>query len=248
MITRHRTLAFAALLGATVSSSAVAQRGGPGFMFGEPRAALTIRTGWAAARAGSDLFEYTSGLLTLDRADFSSPSLDVDVSWHITPTTMMAASLSLTSTTRRSEFRDYVDNNEFPIEQTTEFARRALTLGIKQYIGAPGHSIGRYAWVPTRTVPYVGIGAGTMYYNFRQSGDFIDFQTFDVFSSQYASSGWVPTAYARGGIEYSLSSRMGLVGDARYNWASAELSDDFSGFERLDLSGLSVTVGLNIRY
>ena len=248
MATRHRILAFAALLSASVSSPATAQRGGPGFMFGEPKASLTIRTGWAHASAGSDLFDYTSSLLTLDRRDFSAPSFDVDVSWHIARTTMMVASLSLSSTSRRSEFRDYVDNNQLPIEQRTEFARRPLTLGIKQYIGAPGQTIGRYAWVPARVATYAGAGAGTMYYSFKQSGDFIDFQTLEVFSSQYASSGWAPTAYARGGMEWTLGSRAALVGDARYNWASAELSDDFSGFERLDLSGLSITVGLSIRY
>ena len=96
---------------------------------------------------------------------------------------------------RRSEFRHFIDNNDQPIEQTTTFRRVPITIGVKQYLTSTGRSIGKFAWIPSRFAPYVGAGGGTMFYSFRQDGDFIDFQTNDVFPSYYASSGWTGTAY-----------------------------------------------------
>ena len=87
-----------------------------------------------------------------------------------------------------------------------------------------------------------------MFYKFRQEGDFINLQTTDVFPSEYASEGWTHTVYTNAGLEYSVSPRFALTTEARYVWSKAELSRDFSGFGKLDLSGLSTTVGLAVRF
>ena len=87
-----------------------------------------------------------------------------------------------------------------------------------------------------------------MYYRFRQKGDFIDMKTMNVFSSLYESEGGAPTAHVRAGADYSLGPRFALTGDAKYTYSRAPLSRDFAGFERLDLSGLSMTAGLSVRF
>lgn len=248
MALRRRTIAITALAIVFAPCAVFAQRSGDGFLFGEPRATLTIRTGWAHASSRSDLFSYTTELLTLNRGDFSAPTIAFDVAWPLDSRTLVVASLGFAETSHRSEFRDYVDNNNLPIEQTTEFARRPLTIGLKYYLVSPGRLIGRYAWIPARVAPYLGAGLGTMYYSFHQTGDFIDFSDMSVFSSQYHSDGWAPTMHAGAGVDYSLSSRVALTGDARYTHARATLSQDFSGFERLDLSGLGFTLGVTLRF
>jgi hypothetical protein len=50
------------------------------------------------------------------------------------------------------------------------------------------------------------------------------------------------------GVDYALGPRFAITTEARYLWSNAELSQDFSGFQPLDLSGLSTTVGLSIRF
>jgi hypothetical protein len=87
-----------------------------------------------------------------------------------------------------------------------------------------------------------------MYYSFRQQGDFVDFEDFAVFPSTMESSGWTSMGYGALGVNYSLSSRFGLVTEARYERAKAPMSSDFIGFDRIDLSGLTFTTGLHIRY
>lgn len=239
----------AVLLALVASSvSAHAQDAGRGFLFGAPTGSFTVRGGWALARAQSDFFAFTTENLTLKRGDFSSPALDGDLAFRVTSRTDIVVSSGISGMRRRSEFRNYIDNNDQPIEQTTTFKRIPLTIGVRQYLTSTGRSIGRFAWIPTRVAPYVGAGGGTMFYSFRQDGDFINFQTTDVFPSTYASNGWTGTAYANAGLDYSLGPRFALTSEARYSWSSAELSRDFSGFGKLDLSGLSTTVGFAVRF
>lgn len=39
--------------------------------------------------------------------------------------------------------------------------------------------------------------------------------------------------------------RLTLEGEARYHFAKATFKDSFAGFEKFDLSGLSLSIGLN---
>jgi hypothetical protein len=207
---------------------------------------LSVRTGWAVANAGSDLFAFTSEQLTLDRGDFSSLAFDADLAFRVAPRTRVVFSLSAAAAHKRSEFREYEDNNNLPIEQKTSFTRVPITAGVRQYLTSPGRAIGQFVWIPAKFTPYVGAGGGMMYYRFRQTGDFVDFQTMDVFQSQFTSYGWTPAANVLAGIEYSLGARAALNIETRYVWSRAELSGDFVGFDRLDLSGVNTTAGLSI--
>ena len=60
-----------------------------------------------------------------------------------------------------------------------------------------GRQISRLAWIPRTIVPYVGAGGGVTSYEFRQSGDFVDFATenaaagtFTIFTDSFKSEGW----------------------------------------------------------
>ena len=252
MSRRHFAIALTAVMTAiTIAArpiTAQVQQSGHGFLFREPRATLTLRLGWNAANARSDLFSFATEQLTLDRNDFSSLGFDADLAVRIRPRTRLVVSLSMSGSEKDSEFRDYLDNNDLPIEQTTSFLRMPVTVGLRQYLTMPGQSIGRLAWIPSRVAPYVGAGAGVMFYQFEQTGDFIDFETMEVFADHFTSEKFTPTANVLAGLDYSLSARFGLTTEARYVWARGALSRDFSGFHRLDLSGLSTSVGLTIRF
>jgi outer membrane protein W len=239
---------ISALALASLAPVIPAQDMGNGFLFGAPTGSFVVRGGWAMARAGSDLFSFTTDQLTLNRGDFSSPSGDVDLAFNVSPQWQIVASGSVAITNRRSEFRHFEDNNNLPIEQTTSFSRVPLTLNVKRYLTSTGRSIGRFAWIPSRFAPYVGIGGGVMHYRFRQSGDWIDFKTMDVFPSEYESDGWAPTANVQTGVDYSLNARFALTGEARYVWSNAPLSQDFQGFQKLDLSGFSTSIGVAVRF
>jgi len=225
-----------------------AQDAGNGFLFGAPAGSFTLHGGWTAASAGSDLFAFTTNELTLKRRDFSSPEIGGDLALRIAARTELVMSSSASGVWKHSEFRHFIDNKGLPIEQTTTFKRIPVTLGVRQYLTSTGRSIGKFAWIPARIAPYVGAGGGLMYYRFRQDGDFIDSKSMNVYNDMYTSEGWTRTAHVNAGVDYALGPRFALTTDARYVWSSAALSNDFSGFQPLDLSGVSTTVGLSVRF
>ena len=61
-----------------------AQMAGDGFLFHRPNARIAIRGGYALASAGSDLFEFTTEQLTLDKRDFSSLSFGASLGFAAT--------------------------------------------------------------------------------------------------------------------------------------------------------------------
>ncbi|OYV72236.1 MAG: hypothetical protein B7Z72_05210 [Gemmatimonadetes bacterium 21-71-4] len=121
-------------------------------------------------------------------------------------------------------------------------------MSLKAYLAPRGRSIGRLAWVPNGVAPYVGVGAGTMWYSFRQGGDFVDTTTTNVFSDVFRSSGWTPVAHLFAGSDFAIRPGMAFNVEARYEFARGTLSQDFVGFNRIDLSGVSMMAGLTFRF
>jgi hypothetical protein len=236
------------VLGLSGAVPVQAQDTGNGFLFRAPSGAVSFRGGFDRAAAGSDVFAFTVKQLTLSRRDFSSLTFATDMDYVLTPRLYARFSVGISRSTTPSEFRDFVDNDRRPIEQATAFMRVPLTASVKAYLANPGRSVGHFAWIPSRYAPYVGAGAGAMWYRFRQRGDFIDFATSRVFPDQFVSEGWTPTIQAFAGTDVSLTPRVAMTAEGRYQWARSRLSTDFSQFQPIDLSGFALTAGFSIRY
>ena len=50
-----------------------------------------------------------------------------------------------------------------------------------------------------------------------------------------------------GGVDVTLTPRIALTGDARYLWSRAEMTDSYQGYDKIDLSGVSVALGVTFR-
>lgn len=250
MISRPFALAAALLASVTLTprASEAQPRSGRGFMFGAPSSSVTFRGGYAMPSEGSDLFSFVQKNLTLSHGDFAGASLGADLSFFVNPRTAVQLGFGYSGRLASSVFRNWVDNNDREIEQSSELRRLPLSIGVRYYLRDLGRSVSQYVWVPARVTPYVSAGGGFTWYQFRQTGDFVDFKTLDVFGSTFVSSSWTPSAYAAAGAEYALSARTSLVGEMRYDMARARLSNDFSGFNRIDVSGAAFAAGLTVRF
>jgi opacity protein-like surface antigen len=141
-----------------------------------------------------------------------------------------------------------VEDNGDPIEQTTQLSRHPITATLRYYPGKTGEFVGSYAWIPTRLNPYIGGGGGALGYNLSQSGSFVDKSTMNIFRTSLKSDGWTPTIHIAGGMDINLTPRIFVNGEARYSWARADLSRDFTGFDPIDLSGVRIRGGINFRF
>jgi len=241
-------LAAAVLAGVLALPGAAAAQHGGDFLFERPTMRFGVRTGYAIPRAGSQIFDFTTRRLTVDEDDFESFALSGELAFRANERLDVAVEVGVSRAEIFSEFRDYVGTDDLPIQQTTEFTRVPVTLNVRGYLFERGRSVSRYAWVPGGWSPYLGAGVGWISYEFSQDGEFVDFETLDIFRDRFVSDGTAPTVHVMGGIDVSLGRRLVLSGEGRYGWAEEEMDGDFVGFDEIDLSGFQATVGISVRF
>lgn len=226
--------------GATAQSSS-------DFLFRSPSVTLGVYGGYALPGAESDIFDFTTSDLTADRSDFRSLTfggrLGVRVNEHLD----VALDVGHSRAEADTEYREWVDLEDRPIEQTTTFSRTPATLNLKVYPWERGRSIGRFVWIPRSVSPYVGAGAGLMWYDFTMRGDFVDVDTQDIFRSTLESTDQTVASQVFAGLDVSLGPRFLLDVQVQHVWASTELDNDFEDFDPIDLSGFQSTVGIAVR-
>ncbi len=244
-------LALPALLAAALLA---APRGAAGqqsadFLFKRPVVSITLRGGWSVPRTGSQIFDDITQRLTLDRRDFNALSFGGELAWRASERLDVTLGVDHARSRTASEFRNFVEDNDLPITQTTTFQQTPVALSVKGYLFQRGRSVSRFAWIPTASwSPYVGAGAGVLVYDFVQEGDFVDFQTLDIFTDRYASQGSAPMVQVLGGATFNLGRRVSLQAEGRYAWAHADLGRDFRDFEPIGLGGFMGTLGLSARF
>ena len=243
-----RRIAFAAVFVAYVLLPTAAwAQGGPGFLFDPPRASIGMRMSYSMPTVGSDLFSFTRERFTLEDRDFRSPQFGGELAVRVTDRVDLVADVAWTRSRSSSEYRDWEDFDGLPIGQETAFERTSLTFGAKYYLGDRGRAVGQFAWIPTKIAPYVGGGVGVMRHDLTQNGDFVDFDTFDVFSDRLGTSGTSAIADARIGADFPVGRRVFLTGEARYHFGSGPTGGDYIGFADTDLSGLTLAFGISFR-
>ncbi len=221
---------------------------GPDFRFSSPSSALGIRGGFAFNRAEGEIFDFLTGDLTLEPSDFDAGIIAFDFGMRLSDQVDLVFGVEYSRTSKNSEYRDFVDQDDIPIVQETTFTQVPLTLSLKWYLGSRGQRVGQYAWVPNTVVPYIGAGGGFTWYELEQVGEFIDFRDFAIFEDTFTSNGFTAAAHAFAGVDIKLTPSIGLIIDARYHWASADLKGNFVGFAPIDLNGLHATAGVAFKF
>jgi len=221
----------------------------PDFMLGRPRGSIGIRGSMLVASANSDIFDFVTERLAIDKKDFNTGSFAAEFGYNITPRFGVVGTWDLNQMNHQSDYRDWQDNRGLPIQQTTELSQMNVTVSAKFGLVSRGRAVSRLAWIPRTFVPYVGAGAGYGRYKFRQNGDFVDFDNGNrVFSDTFTSEGWAPTYHVMAGTDIQVYRHLILSLDGRYSWQHADLSEDFIGFAPIDLGGFRFGAGVHLAF
>jgi hypothetical protein len=229
----------------------------PDFLLGRPHASIGVRGNWLMASAGSDIYDFVSEHLTIEKSDFNTATFATDLAIYATPRLDIVAGFEVADSEIPSAYRGYSETvsgstTTIPIQQVTELQQMHFTGSVKFGLLPRGKQVSRLAWIPRTLVPYVGAGAGVTRYTFRQTGDFVDFATenraagtFRIFTDVFQSKGWAPSLHAFAGTDIMLFKRLYLTLEGRYTSVYAELDQDFIDFEPMDLSGFRFGAGIN---
>ncbi len=224
------------------------RRPSPDFLLKKPQGAVTLRGSWLFNRGRSDWYQFVTNHLTLNQKDFNAPGFGLDVNIPVMSRLDVQASFDVSRSKKLSEYRDFVDNNRLPIQQTTTLREVNLGVNARYNITARTSPLSRLAWIQHKVVPYVGGGVGFMNYNLMQSGDFVDFVDFSVFGESFESHGWGPSGQAFAGVDIQVFKRTYVTVDGRYFWASADLGRDWIDFEPIDLAGFRLSGGVSVGF
>ncbi len=218
------------------------------FSISKPHVFIGGHIGVNLPQTASDIFSMVTRELTLEKSDFRATTGGFDIGVPFADRFAAVFSFDYSRTSPFSESRDFVRENGDPIEQQTRFSLMPITGTLRFYPIKMGESVGSYAWVPTRVLPYLAGGAGAVHYGFRQTGSFVDRDTLTIFDDAFESSGTVWTKHLAAGVDIGLTPRIFANVEGRYSWAEAHLSRDFQGFRPIDLSGLRLVGGIYFRF
>lgn len=192
------------------------------------------------ARAADDVLVENLNTLAFDIKKFRWGSLNAEWTATVDERIELGFGGGFYQRSVPSVYRDYVNRNGAEIEQD-------LTLRV-----APVSAVVRFLpFGRAGTVqPYVGGGVSALNWRYSETGEFIDFvDGFVVFRDRYMASGTSIGGTLLGGVRLPLNGDIyALNTELRYQFGTGDLKD--SGFltQKIDLSGLHVTVGFQVRF
>jgi hypothetical protein len=206
---------------------------------------LDVRLGAFIPRANSNLFHDDESLYLVSKSDWVGFTGGVEYNHVLANNIEVAVHVDGYGRSIDTSYRDWVRPDGSEIFQTLrlQIVPSGLTLQI----------------VPTskrtKVAPFIGGGVDLVYWKYEEFGDFIDFFDPDlpVYADHFISDGVTFGFHATGGVRVYLNRDFALVVRGAYQWAEADMGDDFGPSEpglinRLDLSGASVTFGLHVRF
>ena len=177
--------------------------------------------------------------LAFNIRDFNSASVGGEYLVGLGPFLEAGAGVSFARRTVPTVYENFTDNSGNEIAQSLRLQTVpvALTLRLLPFTQS------------SPVQPYIGAGLGIIRYNYRESGDFIDFSggRRTVFNDTFTAKGTETGPVILGGVRFS-GDVLAVGGEVRYQKATADLSSDFVG-SKLDLGGWTyqATVGLRFK-
>lgn len=200
--------------------------------------ALKLKLGSFAPRIESDLWEENLETFSIERSDFDALIGGVEFSIALSEYVDLAFGVETSSSTVFSNYRDFVFDDGGEILQDLTLRATPVTAGVIVFPIGKRH----------RVFPYVTGGAGLYVYEYQEEGEFVDFDTFDIYGDLFFERGVGYGGYLGAGVEVGVSELAYIFGEYRRHWARGTHGGDFQGFGRFDLRANQLSFGVNLRF
>ncbi len=226
-------MALAGLL--ILAAPAFAQHGRPYYRGRED--AFRIHFGDFMPEGDSDYWRDKEADFTGSIDDFENISFGLDYLLPLGDRLSLMFSGTFFEGDATNSYRDFEDNFGDRIRHDTTLDIASGTLGLLFYVTPPTAPV----------QPYLGAGAGAYPWRLEESGDFIDFGTpsREIFSATLESEGVAFGYYGLAGLDIPVTPHFSLFVEGRWIQVDDELSGDFEGFGKIDLSSREFAAGLS---
>lgn len=204
---------------------------------------LDLRIGGFKPNADSALFRDDSELYTVDKGDWKGIYGGVEYSFGVAENFELGFHIDGYGRTVDTAYRDFTRPSKREITQSLKLQTVPMGLTLR-FVPRPGRG---------EITPYIGAGADLVYWNYEEVGDFIDFDDpgLRVIGDHFAADGTAPGLHAVAGLRVPVGYDFSIVGEVRYLWVKDDMGGDFGSYrgpDKLDLSGPSATLGVNVRF
>jgi hypothetical protein len=91
------------------------------------------------------------------------------------------------------------------------------------------------------------VGAAANFWRYSETGEFIDYSDYSIFREAFVASGTAFGPVGTIGVRARVAPQMDLGLEFKYQWAEADLNEDFLG-DKLDLGGGTLVGTLKFRF
>ncbi len=198
------------------------------------------------ARTASDcssqcnIFQDAETLFGASKSGWTAPYGGIEFGRQVSPYVEVGVHIDGFGRKRETAYRDYTWDDGSDIRQTLQVSAVPIGVSLRLF---PAGTRGPVA-------PYVTVGGDAVIWDYRERGDFIDFDTpnLDINYDEFHSSGVAPAAHVAAGVRVPISYDFSVTAEARYLFVKkVDMEGDFQVYS-IDLSGPSATVGLHLRF
>ena len=249
--TRHilmTLLATASFAAATAAESGQPPRRGPypdasqrGVR--ETRYAISSYGGFRVLNVTSELFAANEFDFGITDDDFRTSGFGFEFDFAVMPRVDISIGFDNGDAETFGSYLDLVYEDGREIEHEARLAMTDLSLGVRL----------RLLGGAARVRPYLIGGVSGTYYRYTEIGDFVDFETADIYYDLFEETSFLPGFFAGAGADVAVvrlrdGGRVELFGEFRYTRVQGEHTEGFDGFGDFKLARSGGLFGLRVRW
>ncbi len=235
------TASLLVLLGAAGEAAAGHRGPDPGDM------AFQFRVGGFFLDGESEFWTDAEDTFTLDSSDFDDAIIGLSIVGSFGNHLEAGFNADFYDATVVSAVRGFTDEDGFPILHDSRLRMAPLTVDLR-FLPAGRYRVRNQGRLVRQPVFYVGGGAGLVFWEYEEIGDFVDFSDDTIFFDRFTDDGASFEVHGLAGVELPIGPAWNLLFEGRYSWVDETLGRDFSGLGEIDLGGMSAYVGASLRF
>ena len=207
----------------------------------ETRYAFSTYGGIRVLAATSELFAANELDFGITDDDFRISGYGFEFDFAVLPRVDISIGFDTADAETFGSYLDLVYDNGGEIEHSARLSMAELSLGVRVRL------IGGSA----RVRPYLMPGATGAYYRYNEIGDFVDFETADIYYDEFVEESFLPGFFAGADVAVVRlpdGGRVELFGEFRYARTQGEHTEGFDGVGELRLDRSGALFGFRVRW
>lgn len=199
--------------------------------------------GFLALSAESELFVSNEFDFGITDDDFLAGIFGFEFDFRVLPRVYVSVGFDTGDADTLGSYLDLVYEDGGEIEHSARLAMTGLSLGVRLHLldGA------------ARVRPYLIGGVTGAYYRYSEIGEFVDFETADIYYDEFEETSFLPGFFAGAGADVAVirlpaGGRVELFGEFRYARVEGEHTDGFDGFGDLRFDRPGGLFGFRVRW